>query len=93
MTKNNRARTVAREIIRRVPVEDGDVILMKSDKTDLRTFNALRHALAVTGKEKCIIIVVDDFEDIVTVKESEMAGFGWQRIREDAILEVDVEEE
>lgn len=83
MSNKLRARTVAREIARRLAVEDGDVILMKSSKTDMRTFEALRHSLAVTGREKCLIIVVDEFDDVAVMKPHEMASFGWHRIDEE----------
>jgi hypothetical protein len=81
-----RARTIAREIARRLDVEDGDMIVIKktSDITDsVRMFEALRNAFGAIGKEKVILAVVDDHDDIRLLKEKEMLSYGWCRCADD----------
>jgi len=80
MTKK-RPRTIAREIVRTLPLNDGDVVMIKRSAAihdDIRMFNAIRNAIGATGRENCIVVVVNDFDEINTIPKSEMLSYGWK---------------
>ncbi len=75
-----KARTLARHMIKQMNIDDGDVIVLKrtSDPGEtLRIFNALRSALGATNRERCIVVVVNELEDIKLLSEAEMEELGW----------------
>ena len=75
-----RPRTTAREIVRKLQINDGDVVLLKRGsimEENLRLFNALRNALGATERERCIVAVVDEFSDINAIGKEEMLSYGW----------------
>lgn len=79
---SERPRKLAREIVRKVDVENGDFILIKKGSNiteDIRLFNALRNAFGATGREKVVLAVVEEFDDIKVLNEKEMASYGWCR--------------
>jgi hypothetical protein len=82
---SRKTRTIAREIARRLEVSDGDLVVLKKT-TDIgdsiQMFNALRNAFGSIGKEKIVLVVVDDHDDIRVLKEEEMADYGWCRCSE-----------
>jgi len=45
-----------------------------------RRFNALRNALGATGREQCIVVVVNEFDEISTISKKEMLSYGWEWI-------------
>jgi hypothetical protein len=76
------ARKVAREIARQLKIEDGDVILIKTHTQiadSVKIFEAIRKALGWQGKERCMLIVVDEFDDLKVMKEKHMNEYGWYR--------------
>lgn len=75
-----RPRTIAREMLRRVKVQDGDVVVLRRGEPGetLRVFNALRHALSATDRKRCIVIVTDELEDVKILNKREMLSYGWQ---------------
>jgi hypothetical protein len=79
----NRPRTIAREISRRLGVQDGDIILMKlkhgGNNFDGRTFEAIRNAMFATDRKNCVVIAVDDLSQIEVLDEEEMNALGWFR--------------
>lgn len=80
MANKPRPRTIAREIVRKMEINDGDVVLLKRGEftESLRMFNALRNALGATGRERCIIMVVNEWDDVKTLNSREMLTYGWQ---------------
>ena len=82
MTKKQRPRTIARDIVRKMEIDNGDVILLKrgSLPESVRMFNALRNALGATGREQCIVVVVNEFDEISTISKKEMLSYGWEWI-------------
>jgi hypothetical protein len=79
--KNMEIREFARRFVRVVQIEDGDVILLRTDDIDekLDIFNGLRSALGMQGKRNCLIIAVSDLEALTTLSEASMAEYGWYR--------------
>jgi len=75
------AREIANAIAKHIKLDDGDILLMKRNPNDigenLEVFNALRNAFGLTGRKRCVIMIVDDFNDVTTVSEAEMATYGW----------------
>jgi hypothetical protein len=71
---------MAREIARRLEVNDGDMVVLKKT-TDIgdsiQMFNALRNAFGSIGKENVVLVVVDEHDDIRALKEAEMKEYGW----------------
>lgn len=81
------ARKHVREAIRRLEIEDGDIVLVKRDSipgsgtTAERVYlNSFAEILGNTGREKCVIIIVNDFEDIRTLKTHDMMEHGWVKL-------------
>lgn len=91
----NRPRTIAREISRRLGVQDGDVILMKlkhgGNNFDGRTFEAIRNAMFATDRKNCIVIAVDDLSQVEVLNEEEMNALGWFRATSNPDIPVEVE--
>jgi len=75
----NRVRSVVREIARRVVIEDGDFILIRKRTLEnpVATVNSLVAHLRAIDYKKCVVCVVDDFEDFKVVNEREMLDYGW----------------
>ncbi len=78
-----RPRTAARDIARRLEVNDGDVVLLKmtggGNNFDGRTFEALRNAMYHTDRKRCVVIAVGDLSDIDVLNEDDMNDLGWYR--------------
>lgn len=81
------ARKDVREAIRRLEIEDGDVVLVKRDaipgkgSTAERAYlNSFATVLGNTGREKCIVVIVNSFDDIATLKPHDMMEHGWVRL-------------
>lgn len=66
---------------RALRVNDGDIILVKRDSHLIaeRNLNDLATSLGRTGRGRCILIVVDDFDDLSILTEEEMRKHGWIR--------------
>lgn len=81
-SKKNKRMNLVKDFIRNVPVDDGDFILIKkaSDLAEsIRVFNALRTAFGAVGKQKVVVAIVDEFDEIKVLGEKEMAEYGWYR--------------
>lgn len=83
--KNEEIRQFARRFVRVLKIEDGDVILLKTENMadNIDMFNGLRSALGATGRKKCLLVAVKDRDDIEVLSEASMAEYGWHK-REDA---------
>ena len=76
------SRRMASKLLQKFKVNDGDVLLVKSN-TELSTddnMRALATGLKILGHAHTIILVVDEFDNIKTVDETTMAKYGWYRI-------------
>ena len=75
-----RLRNKAREIVRSIPFGDGHVVLIKAG-TPLATdkgIDVLGHAIATKFKD-CIMVIVNDFDDLSVADEPYMNAHGWFR--------------
>lgn len=75
-------RNFVRNTIRIHHVNDGDVILLKihtegiSDKQMVNAFaNAIRHG----GRPNCVLIALDDFDELAVLNDEDMEKHGWVR--------------
>lgn len=87
MTKQMKPRTLARAIARNIPISDGDVVLLKRHdefSETLKVFNALRNSLAATRRVNCVVVVVDEFDDLIALTEEQMRDYGWCKCRGDS---------
>lgn len=70
------------KVARKLKINNGDVLLIKQG-TSLANEEAITdisHAASKIGLEKCIIIVVDDFDSLKAINETDMNKMGWFRI-------------
>lgn len=82
------ARKTVREAIRKLDIENGDVVLVKrstipggSTHAGIRAYiDSFSTVLGNTGREKCIIVVVDELDDLQILNNHEMAKAGWVRM-------------
>ena len=79
--KRKEAREMARQIAKAHKVEDGDFVLLKRNQQNLgenlEVFNALRNSFGLTGKKRCVIAIVDEFDDVAVFSEKDMFEYGW----------------
>lgn len=70
---------------RALKVDDGDIILLKRGGylSTERNLNDLAASLGRTGRGRCILILVDGFDDLNILSEEEMGRNGWVRRKED----------
>lgn len=75
-------RNLVRSVVRVHHVNDGDVILLKihtgaiSDKQMVNSFaNAIRHG----GRPNCVLIALDDFDELAVLNDEDMEKHGWVR--------------
>lgn len=69
---------------RALKVDDGDIILLKRGGylSTERNLNDLAASLGRTGRGRCILILVDGFDDLNILSEEEMGRNGWVRREE-----------
>lgn len=79
--KNEEVREFARRFVRVLNVNDGDVILLKTDNLaeNIDMFNGLRHALGATDRKKCLIVAVKELDDVEALSPESMAEYGWYK--------------
>lgn len=66
-------------MVRRMRIAKGDIVLVKNG-TDLAEGEVLKRFLDVlkkSGRTDVVVITVNDFEDLKTIPENEMAKHGW----------------
>ena len=72
---------MARMIARVHKVKDGDLVVLKRNQQNLgknlEVFNALRNSFGLTGRKRCVIMIVDDFDDVAALGEKDMFEYGW----------------
>ena len=72
-----------RENVELMGVKNGDVLLVKKDTRAHSIINELAHALGSSGRQDCIIVVVDEFTDLRRVTAENMEKYGWVRKQDD----------
>lgn len=80
-----RIRSVVRDAVRKLEINDGDVVLIRFDTIlgQKDNFHAFTQILGRTGREKCIVAVVESFDDLTALSEDEMRELGWVRLEEE----------
>lgn len=70
------------KLLKKFHVNNGDVILLKhqSANANERAINGISKAIAGMGVN-VVIIVVDNFDDLTVLNETEMSKRGWYRMR------------
>lgn len=79
-TKNKTTRDELRRIVRLLDVHDGQVLAIKrgTSLANMDSITALSKAFASTKRGDVIIIVVDEFDDLMVLSEQQMNQAGWQ---------------
>lgn len=79
--KRMTAKQIARAVAKHLKVENGDVVVLKRNANNLgdslEIFNALRNAFGLTGRKECLIMIVDEFDDIMALGQKDMEQYGW----------------
>jgi len=73
-------RTLVRKTIRALNVKDGDVILLKINTegiNDKKQVNAFANAIRAGGRPNCVLIALDNFDDLDVLNEEDMEKHGW----------------
>lgn len=71
------------KVLRKLNVRDGDVLLVKS-QTSLSSkemVGEIIEGLKKLGHTRSLVMVVDDFNDISTMNETEMNKHGWYHMK------------
>lgn len=85
MTTKPNARSVVRAAVNKLRVEDGDVILIKANSRMAQkgNFEAFASYLGKTGRGKCVVCVVEEFDDLTVLDAEAMRRQGWARIHDE----------
>lgn len=82
----NKPRTLIRQAIGKLTINDGDVVLVKSgsELAQQANFEFFAKHLGRTERAKCLLIRVGDFDDITKLDDQKMAELGWIRETKDS---------
>lgn len=75
-------RTFVRTAIRVHKVNDGDVILLKANTSEIASKQQVHdfaNAIRAGGRHNCVLIALDDFDDLRVLNEEDMEKHGWVR--------------
>lgn len=83
---------LAKQIAKKLQLKDGDIILLKSGSVAAQKGNMdlLSGILGYTDRPNCVLIVVDEFDDLSILDEAQMNELGWYR--EAAMVSEDFEQ-
>lgn len=83
MPDNLSIRQLAR-LLKKFHVEDGDIIALRNRSTNANyeTIEQLSKALGRIDRHHVLVIVVDDFDDMQVLNETEMNKRGWFRLEQ-----------
>ena len=72
---------LAKQIAKKLKLEDGNVILLKSGSIAAQKMNMdlLSGILFSTKRPNCVLIVVDEFDDLSILGEAKMNELGWYK--------------
>lgn len=79
--KNASVREMIRRSVRAVDLKDGQIILIKQGSLlgQHKNFNHFMRSIGNTGRQKCIGIIVDSFDDLTILDEKSMNEHNWYR--------------
>lgn len=75
-------RNFVRTAIRVHKVNDGDVILLKANTSEIASKQQVHdfaNAIRAGGRHNCVLIALDDFNDLQVLNEEDMEKHGWVR--------------
>lgn len=80
-----KARRVVREATRVLDLKDGDVLVFDKSKAPLRyaDIEAISKHLGMTGRERCLVVIVQDMDGVHLLDEEQMRERGWVRLEEE----------
>lgn len=78
------AKRFVRNLVKVHGVQNGDIILIKkgaapATKIGLET---IAEHFSKSGREDCLLIIVDDLGDLSVINEAQMRELGWERVQE-----------
>lgn len=79
-------RTFVRQVIRVHKVQDGDVILLKANTSEIASKQQVHdfaNAIRAGGRHNCVLIALDDFDDLQVLNDEDMEKHGWVRKAKD----------
>lgn len=79
-------RNFVRAVIRVHKVQDGDVILLKANTSEIASKQQVHdfaNSIRAGGRHNCVLIALDDFAELDILNEEDMAKHGWVRKVED----------
>lgn len=75
-------RNLVRTALRVHKVQDGDVILLKANTSEIASKQQVHdfaNAIRAGGRHNCVLIALDDFNDLRVLNEEDMEKHGWVR--------------
>lgn len=63
-------REVLEREVKSLPIGNGDLVLIKRDSLPAKYTNIVSQALVNTGRGDCVLIMVDDMDDVATMSRS-----------------------
>jgi hypothetical protein len=69
------------DAIRRLKIQNGDVVVLATGSVSREGLNELSERLAKMGKTDILLMVLEKPEDIRVMNETEMNKYGWFRAR------------
>lgn len=84
MKASTSKRQLVRESIRQLHIQDGQILLVKrgSPLGNEDSLKALAGIFHRQNRSNCILIVVDDFNDLAVINPQQMNAAGWYRMEE-----------
>lgn len=77
---NKKVRKNLRVSMRRLRIENGDIVLVNGKELSSGEINSLAMELSKTGRSDCIIISVSSLDAVQSLSEDQMKEFGWQKV-------------
>jgi len=85
MTPTNSSVSVRQmsRILRKMHINNGDILAIKyqTENANKDAIDAITEALGKIGLEKCLVIVVNDFDDLTALNETDMGRLGWYKFK------------
>jgi hypothetical protein len=64
-------------------INNGDILAIKyqTENANKDAIDAITDALGKIGLDQCLVIVVNDFDDLTTLNETDMGRLGWYKFK------------
>lgn len=87
LSSKTKLRTAVRQAISTHNIRNGDIVLLRrgtplANEVSLKSMGS---ALARQGYPRCVLAVVDRFDDLTILNETQMNELGWQRIPDHSV--------